>query len=265
MTVTTNTLSTGVTRTLIDQSAKLSAALNNREAKAAGSTQSAPQVAVADSAPDVTDAVALRVGAVNVALSNTKLDVLDSGATQVLRILGQLQSLASRATLAGLPESELAVINGQFQALRLSINNVPPAPPGSEYTATSVLGSLAADLPAELTSAVVGGFKDTNFLGEGEVTNLRTPDAAQQALQTVGEAIARVVTQRDTIESLKAVSGFAAASVESALQNQEALSATFDGIEETPSLVNLLQQQGAQAVQVQTSRLPANILQLLQQ
>lgn len=262
MTVTTSvSLSTSVTRTLTDQSSKLSAILNNSSSAAPVAKSADVSASAKDSAPVVDDSLALRVDSVNIALTSTKLDVLDSGATQVLRILGQLQSLATRATLTGISDSEREVIQGQFQALRIAINNVPPAPPGSEYTASSLLGGVAADLPEADAKAVVGGFNDVKLLGD---SNVASEAAAKAASQTIGDAIAKIAAQRVTIGNLKDTTDFAAASVDAALANQEAAKANFAEFEILPpTLAYTLELQPGKSADVQTAKLPSNILQLL--
>ncbi len=258
MTVTSTSLSTGVTRALQDQSARLSAVLNSKPVAQTKNADASVAVDVADSAP-VNEAVTLRVQSVTVSFSATKLDVLDTGATQVLRILGQLQSLASRASLAGLSDSERTVLSGQFQALANAINNVPPAPPGSEFTAEQLLGSLAGDVPAQDGGATVGGFSVSKLLGDA---NLSSEAAAEAAAQTIAVATVKVAAQRETVGRLQAVVEFAGAAIEGGLQNQEAQNATFDDVD--VSLAAALSQSDKVA-NAQTNRLPADILKLLNQ
>ncbi len=270
MTVTPTTLSAGVTRTITDQSSKLSAALNNRETPIVAPTKSvdasAPVRVDTTTQSKLSDSLNLRVQSVGVAFTASNLDVIDSGAAQVLRILGQLQSLASRASLPGLSDSERSVLDGQFQALRLSINNVPPAPPGSEFTGAALVAGTGIDLSKEDAKAVVGGFKDTNFLGEGTSTNLLTEKSAQKAVETIAVSATGVASQRDTLVRLQQTVNFAAASVDAALQNQEALKASFDDVDvAAPALAAQLQDQAVKVAAAQTNRLPNNILQLLAQ
>lgn len=266
MTVTTTSLSAGVSRTIYDQSTKLSAILNNTQAATTAPVRQQTDATAVDVSEELLSqgaAPSLRVQSVSVAFNATKLDVIDSGATQVLRILGQLQSLASRATLSGISEGERLVLDGQFQALRLSINNVPPAPQGSEYTGASLVGGTSAELSPQDSSAVLGGFLDTKLLSAD--INIKTPEAAGKALESIATATTTISAQRETIGRLQDVVDFAAASVNGALQNQDALKASFDDTVETPSIASLLQQQSTQATAVQTARLPNNILQLLSQ
>lgn len=258
MTVTSTSLSTGVTRALLDQSTRLSAVLNNQTpAPQAKSVDASAAVQVEDTATQ-DETVALRVQSVTVSFSSTKLDTLDSGATQVLRILGQLQSLAARATLPGLSDSERTVLAGQFQALKVAINNVPPAPPGSEFSAATVLGTLAGDVSAEDADAVLGGFSADALVGDADISS---EAGAQAAVVVIADATSKIAAQRETIARLQSVTEFAGANIEGALQNQEAQNATFDDV----SLAAVLQSNSDKAQAAQTARLPNNILQLLNQ
>lgn len=269
MTVTTFTsLNVGVSRTVYDQSSRLSAALNNSPVDAAAPVREAQNasgataVTVSSSISAQDPTAPLRVQAVSAALSSASLDVLDSGATQVLRILGQLQSLASRANFQGLLEGQRLQLDGQFQALRISINNVPPAPEGAEFTGASLVGSAAGAISAEDAAAVLGGFSSNKLLGAD--ANLLTEESADQALEVINRAIATITTQREVIGRLQDVAEFTSASVGSALQNQDAQNASFEDFEQSqPSIAAALQANGSQATAVQTSKLPANVLQLL--
>lgn len=258
MTVTSTSLSTGVTRALQDQSSRLSAVLNNKPIAQTKNADASVAVQVAD-ATEANEAVTLRVQSVTVSYASTKLDVLDSGATQVLRILGQLQSLASRASLPGLSDSERVVLSGQFQALANAINNVPPAPPGSEFTPAQLLGGLAGAVPQQDADVTIGGFSVSKLLGDANVT---TETASQAAVAIIAEATVKVAAQRETIGRLQSVAEFAGATIEAGLQNQEAQNATFDDVD--VSLAAALAQSDKVA-NAQTSRLPADILKLLSQ
>jgi hypothetical protein len=266
MTVTTSLPGTGIIRAFTDQSTKLSAVLNKRESievTSAKGVDAASAVNVGAETAKIDTALLSRVGSVNVAITSTKLDVIGGGAVQVQQLLGQLQSLASRASLAGIPESELAVINGQFQALRIAINNVPPAPPGAEFNPAALLAGLQVDVPEEDTDAVLGGFDDNKLLGDA---NVLTTESAKSSIQTIATASVKIASQRATIGRLQDTVEFAAASVDSAVQNQEALKASFDDLDTVaPSLAAVLQDQTSKAQAVQTVRLPNNILQLLNQ
>lgn len=264
MTVTTTVLGTGISRALFDQSSKLSAALSRKSSES--SSPSAPETAFEleeDFTGRINDNIAVRVGSLNASLAATKLGVYDAGATQVLRILGQLQSLISRAGFAGIPDSQLEVINGQFQALRLSINNVPPPPPGNATPVVSVLAGFIPVLPPQDLDKSLGGFDDKKLLGGA---NLLTPEAIAEAEQTLASVARTIADQRATIGRLKDAIEFAGASVDGAIENQEAAKATLDDLfGNGPSLAELLQQQSQRAQAVQTARLPENILRLLAQ
>ena len=270
MTVTTTSPAAGVTRTTLDQSTKLSAALNVASNASVSSTNSNAEtratvaVETETSALSQSSTVSFRLDSLNIALAGTKVDVVDSGAAQVSRLLGQLASVASQATTSGLSESALELLNGQFQALRLAINNVPPGPPGAVFTVQELAEGFES---AQDAKAKVGGFSDTALLGDA---NLSTAAAAQAAVSTIADASKAIDAQRVILSNLQAEVDFAAATVDTAIQNQDALRSTLSaddvsGKTATASLAASLQADQGAAIAAQTARLPENILKLLSQ
>lgn len=272
MTVTTSLPAAGIiTRSIGDQSSKLSAVLNNKSVE----STAAPNASVASAQVQVAASTEqqpplnLRVDTLSIAYVGSKTDVVDNGATQVSRLLDQLQSLATRASLGGLSESALELLNGQFQALRLSISNVPPAPP-EKVGVADLLGQVPGGLESELgqqavaEKLTVGGFNDDKaILG---TANLLTQSAAIEAVATIASAQELVASQSVLIGKVKEVIDFASASAETAIQNQSALLSTLDesDLEDSgATLQSLLQAQPDAAKLAQTAKLPANVLNLL--
>jgi len=223
-----------------------------------------------DASTDQQPPLNLRVDSLSISYVGAKADTIDSGATQVSRLLDQLQSLATRANLGGLSESALELLNGQFQALRLSISNVPPSPAETVEVA-QLLGQVPGGLESEIgqqavaQKLTVGGFNDDKaFLGNA---NLLTQAAAQEAVVTVAAAQEKVSAQSDLIGRVKEVIDFASASAETAVQNQGALRSTLEESDfsgySAASLQALLQAQPDAARAIQTGKLPGNVLQLL--
>jgi flagellin len=206
------------------------------------------------------------VDSVNIAYVGTHLDTVDTGAKEVSRILDQMQTLATLVNTGGLTQSAREQVHAQFQALRASINNVPPQPPGSQYDGKSLLDSVGAAAP-EGQNLVIGGFTDTALLGSSEQTDISTPEGASQASQTIAQASQTIANQRATIQTLQASIDFAAVSVDGALQNQDAARSTLsesdlNGIA-TASLQAGLQANTDAAKALQTNRLPDSVLALL--
>ena len=273
----TSSLDASVIRTLTDQSTSLSAVLNNQPVAPVTDPSAAlakvdPASVVETSAVLQNDSTSLRVDSLSVAYIGSKVDALSNGAIEVSGILNKLQSLATRAESSGLSAGQRIQVDGEFQALRLRINLAPPyQPPGSEFTAGSLLGSLgasAADKTATAKNSVVGGFTDTNLLGPASATNLLTPASAQQAVATVAAAQQNIADQQATLSSLQQTVSFAVASNDSALQNQDAARSTLteaDLVDQSAavSIQANLQADVANAKAAQVSKLPTNILQLL--
>lgn len=271
MTVTTTLLATGTIRSLGDQSSKLSAVLNNRAPTVTATDSSilASQSAQVDTQASVKSypPLNLRVDTLSLAVAGSTADAADATAQQVSGLLAQLQSLASRANLGGFTESQLELISGQFQALRLSISNVQPQPPRAVPVASLLEGVPGGVEAAGVdANATIGGLNNPDtLLGD---LSIDTPEAAAQALGVIAKAFERVQGEQDLIARVSQAIDFAAASTDGALANQEALRSTLsegdlDGTATTPSLVATLQAQAGKAAEVQTSRLPANVLQLL--
>lgn len=277
MTVTTSLLATGAIRSLGDQSTKLSAVLNNR---AVDDTRTVPDRSLlasnstqvdANPKPEQYPPLNLRLDTLSLAIAGTNTDGVDSTVQQVTRLLAQLQTLASRASLGGMSAQALELISGQFQALRLSIGNVQPSPPRVVPVASlleAVPGGLESPLgqQALATNLTVGGVNDEKAL-LGDI-NIATVDAAKQALGVITRAIETVDAERVLVARVKEAIDFAAASTEGALANQEALRSTLtegdlNGTADGKSLIATLQAQSENARLVQTSRLPNNVLQLL--
>lgn len=271
MTVTTSLPATGITRSIGDQSSKLSAVLNNKPVEsttASNAPVESAQVKV-DASTEQQPPLNLRVDTLSIAYAGAKTDVVDNGASQVSRLLDQLQSLATRASLGGLSESAMELLNGQFQALRLSISNVPPAPP-EKVGVAELLGEIPGGLESALgqqavaEKLTVGGFNDDQaLLGDA---NIQTQEAAQKAVSTIADAQELVKAQSALVGRVKEAIDFASASAETAVQNQSALRSTLDESDfegNTISLQALLQSQPDAAKLAQTSKLPPNALNLL--
>ena len=278
MTVTTSLPAVGIISSISSQSANLSAVLNTSASSATSS--------VNDTSPDDVSSVALsgqldaianqaqpplnlQASTLNISFIGANVDVLNSGTSEVSGILSQLQSLAAQASLGGLSSSQLQLLNGQFQALRSSIISVPPEPPNSNISVSDLLSQIpgasdsAIGQQAAKSNLTVGGLTADSLLGN---SNLLSTDAATQALATVTTAQTKVSGQLDTLSQVQETVDFAAASVDTAVQNQSAATSTLseaDYSTASNSLIARLQSQSQLAQAVQTSNLPNSVLQLL--
>jgi hypothetical protein len=265
MTVTSTVPTTGVIRSLGDQSVKLSAVFNNSAPAIKEAPANAASVNVV--APDEVKQfppLSLRVETLNVGYVTSDVGAVDVGAAQVNAILGQLRSIAVRASSSGLSDSQRAALTAQFKALAGSIRAVPPSPqPKLDVDGTlQALGSDASAIDAGAPKQI--GFTSNELIGGADVS---TEASAKAALETISNAQATVVAQQAVIAQLKDIADFASASVESALQNQDALRSTFtpDDIagKAGSSLIDALRAQSEQATIAQTSKLPNGVLKLI--
>lgn len=266
MTVTVTSPNAGVTRILNDPGVRAPespSTINTARAITDSVLTRATADSVSVAAASQSEDLNLRAAALNVAIVGTQLDVLDTGSAEVSRILGQLQNLASRASLGGLSESAIEVIDGQFQALRIVINNVPPRARVG-LGALDTAETLATTTPAngENNAVELGGFTDTQFFGPRGEANLRTPEAANNVLQQVDSALSQVDSQRGVIQGLQQRTERAQATVESGLEN---LAASRSGApqDDAATLLSQLSKAGPDLLALQTARLPANVVQLL--
>ncbi len=264
MTVTSTLPTTGVIRSLGDQSVKLSAVLSNSvPAKEASANAASVSVAAPDEVKQFPP-LNLRVETVNVGYVSSNVGAIDVGAAQVSAILGQLRSIAVRANASGLSESARAALSAQFKALAGAIRTVPPSPqPKLDVDATlQALGSDASAIDAGAPKQI--GFSTSELVGGADVL---TEASAAAALETISNAQAIVGAQQAVITQLKDIADFASASVESALQNQDALRSTLtpDDIagKTGASLIDALRAQSEKASIAQTSRLPNDVLKLI--
>lgn len=265
MTVTSTVPTTGVIRSLGDQSVKLSAVLNNSQPAIKEASANAASVTVA--APDEVKQfppLNLRVESVNVGYVASNVGAIDVGAAQVSAILGQLRSIAVRANASGLSESARVALAAQFKALVGKVGAVPPSPQPKLDVADTLqaLGSDASAIDAGAPKQI--GFTSNELIGGADVS---TEASAKAALETISNAQATVGAQQVVIAQLKDIAEFASASVETALQNQDALRATFtpDDIagKAGSSLIDALRAQSEQATIAQTSKLSSDVLKLI--
>lgn len=265
MTVAFTSPTTGIVRSLGDQSVKLSAVLNNRApaAKEASADTQSVKVAAPDAVPQFPP-VSLRVEAVNVASVASRVQSFDAGATEVSNIIGQLQSIALRANDAGLSEAEREILKAQFHALARAAGTVPP-PPAKEIPvdeAAAALGSAAPDLGKDAPKVL--GFNSQKLFGDADID---TVEAASEAVETLKTAAAVVEGQRNVAAKLVDAADFASASIDTAIENQAALASTLteDDIagKAGASLVDTLRAQSDNARLAQTSRLPDDVLKLI--
>jgi flagellin len=255
-------LATGPSRAVSTQNTKASLSL--------GASTSASQTQTSSDTTTITYPTelqkrggSLRVMAQSVAHAGAHLDATSAGASQISTLVSQLDGIATLASSGGLSDSQRNELDGEFQALRQQIDN---AATGASFNDTPTLtGNNSVQVGGQ--AVTIGGLTDKDLFGENSNVNLLTAQSAQQATTAVATAQQYVSTQQATLASASADVEYAAATVESALQNQEASRSSVSDAELTSgtgtSAQSQVQANAAGALAAQTNHLPADILQLL--
>jgi flagellin len=112
----------------------------------------------------------------------------------------------------------------------------------------------------------IGGLSDADLFG-GEDVNILSAENADTALQSIQAAQNTVTAQRAEIGSFQQGLDFASATLETAIQNQEAARAELSDADiaeiSTESAQAKVQRQASISLLAQTNRLSSNVLSLL--
>lgn len=209
----------------------------------------------------------IRAASQNLAAASSLLDVADGGAAQVGRALDRMRDLATRARDTGLSSSQRTALDAEFQSLRKEIDRVARSTKfngqvlfdgGLKHGAEKVGGTSLNLKAIDLTDKALFGDSDPNLL---------SAQSAGAAAGAVANGQRAVIAQRTDFASLAAGFDYAAATIESALQNIEASRSSMSDIEliaeATGNQSLLTQSQTTTALLAQTNKLPAGILGLL--
>lgn len=206
------------------------------------------------------EGASLRVVAQSISRTGSQLDGANVGANQISSLVSQLQSIATRASLGGLTDTQRNVLNGEFQALRQQINNISTGKPPEQPLLD---GKGVVQVGGE--NVTIAALSDETLFAEG--VDVSTEQAAQRAVAVLEDAQTFIAEQQKVIAAAQSDNEFSAATVESALQNQEASRSTLAGADLTSgtaaSAASRIQSQASDAIAAQTNRLPSDILRLI--
>lgn len=214
---------------------------------------------------------ALRSGSLNISQASSLLQVADGGAGQIGSVLDRMQALAVQAGNGSLSDADRGALNQEFQQLRQQINDIAG---NTKFGSSTLLdGSLSAGLSfqiggdvADQESLAIGGLNEADLFG-GVNVDISTAAGAATAQTVVSGARDIVTATRATIGSFQQGFDFAAATIETAILNQEAARselADADILElSTESAQARVQQQANISLLAQTNKLSGNILSLL--
>lgn len=256
-------------------SAKLGAAI---AALASGNklTSASTDIASLSVASQLQSAVSgLKQASGNLVQASSLAQVADGGAAQLQEITIQLQNLAQQAGSPILNDDNRKALNEQFKQLVQQIDSVASNTSfnGKKLLNGDLSGSGKLSLDSILSSEgndsgnlAIDNLSSTNLFSDIEL-NLSTAESANNAFAIVGDALNKIISVRSDIGSFMQSSDYAAASIESAIANQEAARSTLQDTDfaETASQQSqaTLQQNAAIALAAQGNRLTPALLQLV--
>lgn len=254
-------LTAGLSRALNQQNTRVASSLHGL-APAARATPTSVEVSglAANTTPQ--DPLAgLRVNAQTIAQARTLADVATAGIDHIAERLDRLQQLSIHASSKALPDTDREALNTEFQSVRRAIDQIART---TNFASQRLLdGSLAATGEGNLA---IGNLTDQQLFGDAEVT-LRTAENAQAAATAVTAAKTYVSDQRSAVATVGEELQFAAASVTSAIQNQEAARSTLSDADFAPAATESsgtkIRAEATAALLAQTNRLSPSALTLL--
>ena len=267
MTVSTiSSLAAGISRTLSNQNARVASSLQSVASDAVDSPTTVDVGNLLTSAVLTTKIASLRANAQNVAQAASLTAVASDGAGKIIDGLNRLQQLAVQAASGNLSDADRTALNVEFEAIRREIDTIAG---GTSFGGQLLLdGSLNVDAKS---SDANGALSIANLgsaaLFSGADVNVLSVDNAQSALASIASAQEVVAGQLATIGTVGQGLQFAAASLESAIQNQQAAQSTLGDVDfaqaVTTSTAQQVQANAATALLAQTNRLGAAVLGLL--
>lgn len=222
---------------------------------------------IADSGAVRNQLASLRSDAQNVAQATALTEVATAGVKAVATELDHLQQLAVQAASGTLSDADRQTFTTEFHAVRQTIRSLVD---NTRFDNQPVLdGSLAApsaDLADASQNLAIGSLADAQLFGGAELS-LQSPTEAAEASAVITRAQTYVATQLTNIGAFSAGLQFAAASMDVAVQNQQAAASQLNDSDfahtPSPSAAETIQSQSAAALLAQTSRLSSSALALL--
>lgn len=217
----------------------------------------------------------LRKASGNLAQASSLAQVADGGLSQMHEIAQQLQSLAQQAGSPILNDSNREALHEQFKQLAQQIDSIAANTSfgGKKLLNGDLSGSGALSLDNLLSSEgndsgglSIENLASSNLFGDSSLS-LTTAEGASNAFAVVGDALNKITNARADVGSFMQSTDYAAASIESAIANQEAARSTLQDTDfaEASSAQSqaTLQQNVALAIAAQSNRLTPALLQLV--
>lgn len=209
---------------------------------------------------------ALRIAARNVAQASTQVSIAQRGADQIAQNVNQLQRLATQAADPALDDNARAQLDNQFQQIRQQITTVVNR---TSFSGQTLLDGQQGGLTTD--GSGFNGLSDQNIFGRAALS-LRSADAAQAAVTVLTRAQQYVATQQTALANVAQGIDVASATVQSALQNEDAARSSISDEDFTNALFSgsiinprpdLLATYSEQSLRAQSNRLPPSLVTLL--
>lgn len=264
-------LAAGIQQSLSQQNTRVATAISQIVSGNRLVSASTDVAALATATSLQTQTSGLRNANLNISQAASLLQVADGGAGQIGDALDRLQALAVQAGNGSLSDADRGALNQEFQALTQEIDRVSNS---TRFNNTNLLdGSLANGLNFQIggdagdqVSLTIGGLSSADLFA-GTTPDISTAAVAQTALSSLQTARNTVTEARADIGAFQQGLGFAAATIETAIQNQEAARAELADADiaalSTESAQARVQQQASISLLAQTNRLSENLLSLL--
>ena len=216
----------------------------------------------------------LRAASVNVAQASSLLEVADGGLDEIQQGLDQLNSLATQANSGSLNDSQRADLQKQATQIVQQLQDTAEQTKfgsihlldGSFSQSAGFGNSVGSNTPDQI-GLHVGDYRTPILFAKIPAIDLTSQQGAAEALDTIAKATAKTTSGRAGVGALQQRFNIASASLESAIQNQEAARSTLEDSDiPTDSIFNALsavQSQSGVALLAQSNKLKAGVLDLL--
>lgn len=207
----------------------------------------------------------LRSASLNIARTASQVSAAEGGVTNVSRILGRLQDLATRASGA-IDANARRGLDIEFQSLRSEMARVVAT---ISFNGKLLLdGSVTAeDLGLETDDPTAGlpDLSEKGLFGDASLSTA-TPEQAARTAKLIADAQKAVASSQEDIVAFRDALEVGQATIESAINNQDASRSLLDGDVSEDDFLGIQQQiqnSPALALLAQTNRVPGNISLLL--
>ncbi len=213
----------------------------------------------------------------NAAQATSLLQVADGGAEQISGLVQELREIAIQAKSSTLSQQNRDALNAQFQQIAAEIDRIASK---TQFGGKALLdGSVSGNNSLSIGDVLSGDSSDdanalsidslkTDSLFSGQSLNVLSADGAQRALEALEVAQGKVTSARSEISSFQQSVGFLAASIETAIANQDAARSVLEDTDfaEAGTIYSLLniQREAALSLAAQGNRLPEGLLKLVE-